>query len=68
MEGQIPGKDYTLSTWTTKHLRSWFQQNLGNLLPQSIKTQDAQLETLSVDTTLTLSPAALADLKTQLGL
>lgn len=66
--GQIPGKSYAIGAWKEGTLRQWLSQHLGELLPSSIQTQDAQLDTISVGTSLTLSTAALADLKTQLGI
>lgn len=66
--GQAPGVNYTISGWPVNKLRSWLQQSLPALLPDSLQTTDAQLETLTVNTSVSLSPAALADLKKQLGL
>lgn len=66
--GQIPGKTYGIGGWATSQLQAWLTQNMHKLLPQSIQTSDAQLETITVGTSLTLSPAAVTDLKKQLGL
>lgn len=66
--GEIPGQDYTISGWDVSKLRQWLMTNIANLIPSSIKTSNVQAETISVGSRLTLSSAALADLKKQLGL
>lgn len=67
-QGQIPGADYTISKWTIQALRQWLQNNLAGLLPSSLQVKDVQSETVTVNTRITLSTAALSDLKKQLGL
>lgn len=67
-QGRIPGKNYSISEWDERQLRTWLQQNMATLLPSSLQTRDSRLDTLRVGTSLTLSTAAIADLKTQLGI
>jgi hypothetical protein len=66
-QGQIPGVDYGISKWNVSKLRQWLQENMSGMLPASIAA-DLESETVTVRTQLSLSPAALADLKQQLGL
>jgi hypothetical protein len=66
--GKAPGINYSIGEWTSGDLRKWLMQNISSLLPQSLQSQDAQLETVTVGTQLSLSPAANTDLKDQLGI
>lgn len=67
-QGVIPGVDYTIGGWDVSKLRQWLLTNISSVLPQSIRANTVQSETVSVGTRLELSSAALADLKKQLGL
>lgn len=65
--GLIPGKNYGIGDWSQSKLRQWITQNINALLPQSVQSSDAQLETLTVSNAVTLSPAAVVSLQQQLS-
>lgn len=67
-QGQIPGADYSISGWSITKLRQWIQTNFSQLLPNSLQVSDVTANTVHVTTSITLTAAALRDLKNQLGL